>query len=273
MNFKITFDNLKSKFEEYLFSLTEFNDVPSPLKDSMQYALRGEGKRIRPILFLYMYSLYKEINESALLFASALEILHNYSLVHDDLPCMDNDDYRRGRLTVHKAYGEDIGVLCGDALLNYAFEIVSKAISVSEDKDSAIKCFSEFAKLAGSSGMIGGQTVDTNPNKQLNLDTLNYIYKNKTGNLFCYSIKGAMILANQNDLDAEKFGYLLGYIFQLTDDLLDDDNAFSILNIISRKEAEELLENKTQEALLLAEKLDKNGFFTQLIHLIAKRKN
>ena len=82
-----------------------------------------------------------------------------------------------------------------------------------------------------------------------------------------------MILANQNDLDAEKFGYLLGYIFQLTDDLLDDDNAFSILNIISRKEAEELLENKTQEALLLAEKLDKNGFFTQLIHLITKRKN
>ena len=85
---------------------------------------------------------------------------------------------------MHKAYGEDIGVLCGDALLNYAFEIVAKAISVSEDKESAIRCFSEFANLAGSSGMIGGQTVDTNPNKQLNLDTLNYIYKNKTGNLF-----------------------------------------------------------------------------------------
>lgn len=271
MNFDQQYDSIKKDFENFLYSLCSFPSVPSPLKESMEYALKGEGKRIRPVLFLYTYSLYKEIDECALLFASALEVLHNYSLVHDDLPCMDNDDYRRGRLTVHKVFGEAIATLCGDALLNYAFEIAGKAISFATDKESAVKCFNEFAKLAGASGMIGGQTVDTNPEKENSIDTLNYIYKHKTGNLFCYSLKGATILANGNEKDAEALGYLLGYIFQLTDDLLDDDNAFSILNVLSKDDAEALLQTKKQEALGLSEKIDKNGFLTQLIHKVSKR--
>ncbi len=273
MNFKSVFDNLKQTFEQYLFSLIKLPDVPSPLKESMQYALEGEGKRVRPVLFLYTYSLYKEIDETALLFASALEILHNYSLVHDDLPCMDNDDYRRGRLTVHKVFGEDIATLCGDALLNFAFEKAGQALALSTNKENAIKCFNEFATLAGASGMIGGQIVDISPNKTLSMQTLDYIYKNKTGKLFCYSTKGATILAGKDEKDAEKLGYLIGFIFQLTDDLLDDDNAFSILKVITRKEAECILESKKQEAISLAGKIDNKGFLTQFIQAITERKH
>lgn len=274
MIFSKTYDNLKVKFETFLSSLFSLDNVPSPLKESMLYAIEGGGKRIRPVLFLYTYSICKEIDETALLFASALEVLHNYSLVHDDLPCMDNDDYRRGKLTVHKKFGQDVAVLCGDALLNLAYEIVAKALKSATDKTLAIKCFDEFAQFSSAQGMIAGQTVDVSLTKALNMDTLDYIYKNKTCNLFCYSLKGASILAgNQNYEDFAKLGYLLGYLFQLTDDLLDNDDAFSVLKIMKKSQAEQLLEDKKKEALLLSEKLDANGFFTKLIYSIVERKN
>ena len=274
MNFSQRYADLKTQFEDYLAKNTAFSDIPSPLKESMQYALSGGGKRIRPVLFLHVYSLYtNRIDEVALAFAFALETLHNYSLVHDDLPCMDNDDFRRGKPTVHKVYGEDIATLCGDALLNLAYETVAKALEVLPEKSSGIRCFSEFARLSGACGMIGGQTVDINPQKELSVETLNYIYQNKTCNLFCYSVYGASILAGKESESAKEFGNVLGYIFQLTDDLLDEDDDFSILKIIDRNAALKLLENKKEQALLLAEEIDKSGFLTELVNSVSERKN
>ena len=272
--FNTTYNKLKDKFEKFLEENIAFQCVPSPLKDAMQYAMQGKGKRIRPVLFLYSYSIQKgDIDNVALTFALALEVLHNYSLVHDDLPCMDNDDYRRGRLTVHKVYGEDIATLCGDALLNYAYELVAKGILLAQDKDSAIKCFELFAKLSGAMGMIGGQTADINPNKSLDNETLNYIYKNKTCNLFRYALQGGAILGGSSGEIEGEFGNVLGYIFQLTDDLLDNDDDFSILKIMSKTNAKVLLEEKTKIALSLAEKIDKEGFLTSLVNNVVNRKN
>lgn len=272
--FNTTYNKLKDKFEKFLEENIAFQCVPSPLKDTMQYAMQGKGKRIRPVLFLYSYSIQKgDIDNVALTFALALEVLHNYSLVHDDLPCMDNDDYRRGRLTVHKVYGEDIATLCGDALLNYAYELVAKGLLLSQNKDSAVKCFELFSELSGAMGMIGGQAVDINPNKSLDNETLNYIYKNKTCNLFRYALQGGAILGgNSGEIESE-FGNVLGYIFQLTDDLLDNDDDFSILKIMSKSDAQILLEEKTKKALNLANQIDKAGFLTSLVNHIVNRKN
>ena len=225
----------KKKIVEY--SLIELlanyrNKYPEKLAEAMEYAVMNGGKRIRPIL-MYMicdlfeknnYKSYDKIKE----IAAALEFIHCYSLVHDDLPAMDNDDYRRGKLTVHKKYNEAIGVLVGDVLLTEAFGIVANSKSLG-DKNK-IELISKLSEYAGFFGMVGGQFVDMeSENKKVEIDTLKYIHAHKTGKLLTAAIELPMIAL---DIEGEKrekmveYSKLLGIAFQIKDDILDIEGDF-----------------------------------------------
>ena len=195
------------------------NFKPEILTDSMRYSLLIGGKRIRPVLFLstldsYGYDYQKEMN-----FALALECIHTYSLIHDDLPAMDNDDFRRGQASNHKAFGEANAILAGDALLSYAFDLM-----ITECKRSALhtEAASVLSRAAGAEGMIAGQSADLYyAQKKAGVEELNFIYRNKTGALIVAPIVMAGILAGGETETLRSFGEALGYLFQLTDDLLD----------------------------------------------------
>ena len=208
------------------------NKYPEKLSEAMEYAVMNGGKRIRPIL-MYMicdlfeknnYKSYDKIKE----IAAALEFIHCYSLVHDDLPAMDNDDYRRGKLTVHKKYNEAIGILVGDVLLTEAFGIVANSKSLG-DKNK-IELISKLSEYAGFFGMVGGQFVDMeSENKKVEIDTLKYIHAHKTGKLLTAAIELPMIALNIESEKREKmveYSKLLGIAFQIKDDILDIEGNF-----------------------------------------------
>ena len=205
---------------------------PEKLAEAMEYAVMNGGKRIRPILMYMICDLFEKNNcksyDKIKEIAAALEFIHCYSLVHDDLPAMDNDDYRRGKLTVHKKYNEAIGVLVGDVLLTEAFGIIANSKKL-EDKNKT-KIISKLSKYAGFFGMVGGQFVDMeSENKQVEIDTLKYIHAHKTGKLLTAAIELPMIAL---DIESEKrekmveYSKLLGIAFQIKDDILDIEGNF-----------------------------------------------
>ncbi|EJO5346993.1 polyprenyl synthetase family protein [Clostridium botulinum] len=191
--------------------------------EAMAYSLEAGGKRIRPILFLNTYSLYKGNYKKAMPIAAAIEMIHTYSLIHDDLPAMDNDDLRRGKPTNHKIFGEAIAILAGDALLNEAMNIMFK-YSLENGENSLNACYA-IAKSAGVDGMIGGQVVDIlSENRVISAEELHYMHKKKTAALIKSSIISGAILAGANDSDIEllgEYGENLGLAFQIKDDILD----------------------------------------------------
>ncbi len=219
---------LESFFEEFLSGIHEEN---LKFKEAIAYALLGDGgKRLRPILLLKTYEIFGGEDEDLVnSFAVALECIHNYSLIHDDLPCMDNDDYRRGRLTNHKVYGEDIALLAGDALLNLAYEIMLEASLNSENTNSLI-AMQEIAFNAGVNGMIGGQVMEiltgALEDNSVDVDTALKVKLLKTSCLFSSSIVAGAILAG---LEAEyvdcleEYANLVGLAFQLKDDIMDKE--------------------------------------------------
>jgi geranylgeranyl diphosphate synthase type II len=199
------------------FQALEGNTDPV-LLDAMKYAVNGGGKRVRPVLMLFAADAADIPRKRILPLACALECIHNYSLIHDDLPCMDNDDLRRGRPTVHKVYGEAIAMLAGDALLNLGHEILLEACI----KDSAlVPAAYAISRAAGVRGMVGGQSAEftiRNPDKKelIHIDTL------KTGALIQAAVTVPYIAANSPYLhDIERLGLAIGFVFQLVDDLLD----------------------------------------------------
>ena len=205
---------------------------PEKLAEAMEYAVMNGGKRIRPILMYMICDLFEKNNcksyDKIKEIAAALEFIHCYSLVHDDLPAMDNDDYRRGKLTVHKKYNEAIGVLVGDVLLTEAFGIIANSKSLG-DKNK-IEIISKLSEYAGFFGMVGGQFVDMeSENKQVEIDTLKYIHAHKTGKLLTAAIELPMIAL---DIESEKhekmveYSKLLGIAFQIKDDILDIEGNF-----------------------------------------------
>ncbi len=205
-----------SKLEHSLDHVSE-----SFVKDAMQYAILSEGKRLRPYL-IYCVS-NREMSDSLLLeVASTIEMVHTYSLVHDDLPAMDNDDYRRGRLTTHKVFDEATAILAGDALLTHAFTILSR---LNLDSTSKIELIEILSEASGPDGMILGQAQDmlNEVSADLSVDELNRLYVNKTGKLFAVSLKMGNILAgkpiDQKLLDS--IGHKLGIVFQVQDDYLE----------------------------------------------------
>lgn len=225
----------------------------SELLDIARYAVLNGGKRIRPILLMETFQIFKKNNDKeALPFAIAIELIHNYSLIHDDLPCMDDDDYRRGQFTVHKKYGEANGVLAGDLLLNLAYEIIAKELFCFSMKNK-IKAFQIIAKAAGIAGMVGGQFLDINKNVDT-YEELEMIYHKKTGALIQAAVLAGAYLGGANESDIkkmEKFGQCLGMAFQLRDDMLDwkTGDKLNADLFLSKEKCEKLVEKYSKTAI------------------------
>ncbi|MEA4891802.1 MAG: polyprenyl synthetase family protein [Peptococcaceae bacterium] len=221
---------LARRWEEFLAANPQGN-CPEILAQAMAYSLFSQGKRIRPVLCLAAAAAVgKETDEEELLTAAcALEFIHTYSLIHDDLPCMDDDDLRRGRPTNHKVYGEAMAVLTGDGLLTQAFSLLAGDLGAARPKE-ALKIIGLYAEMAGPRGMVGGQAMDIQMTKggglQPSRDQLEKMEMLKTACLFICSLKAGGILAgaSEGELAAlEEFGRCFGLTFQITDDLLDGD--------------------------------------------------
>ncbi|SDK50990.1 polyprenyl synthetase family protein [Natronincola ferrireducens] len=216
-------EKINRELEKYIDG--NANNKNQTLIDAMKYSLMGGGKRLRPVLAIASYEIFKEDTHKVLPCACAIEMIHTYSLIHDDLPAMDNDDYRRGRLTNHKVYGEGTAILAGDGLLNYAFEIMLQEALKEDNIKSYVECMQVIAKAAGVHGMIGGQIVDLeSENKKIDKETIDYIHLNKTAALIAAPLKVGAILAGANKDDIknmEDIGRNLGLAFQIRDDILD----------------------------------------------------
>ena len=200
---------------------------PQKIYESMRYSVLAGGKRLRPMMCLETCKIFGgDINE-ALDIACAIEMLHTQSLIHDDLPCMDNDDYRRGKLTNHKMFDEATAVLAGDALLSYAPDIIAKS-NISDTKKVLI--LKEFFKAAGVDGIISGQIVDLDSEgKKIDKQTLDFLHTYKTAALFKLALKSGAIIGNADEKDLEKMdilGQKFGMAFQITDDILDEISTF-----------------------------------------------
>jgi geranylgeranyl diphosphate synthase type II len=201
-------------------------DIPNTLREAMQYSLMAGGKRLRPIFVIAAAEALGGCIEAAMPVACAVEMMHTYSLIHDDLPAMDNDDYRRGKPTNHIVFGEAMAILAGDALLTQAFYSTAQIVRQSAIKaEQALAIIEELSILAGAKGMVGGQAADTLGEQGLTrLEELDYIHKRKTGDLIVFSLKAGGRIANASaaQLNAlEHFGYLIGLAFQIQDDILD----------------------------------------------------
>lgn len=205
---------------------------PGILFKSMRYSVFAGGKRLRPILILAACEMFGGDDKKAAPFACAMEMIHTYSLIHDDLPAIDNDNLRRGRLTNHKAFGENIAILAGDALLSYAFEVMANAVAKNTDEASA-KALQSIAFGAGINGMVSGQVVDViSEGKKLEKREMDFIHINKTAAMIVASVKAGAYLggAKQEDVDnLEKAALKLGLAFQIQDDILDVTGTFEEL--------------------------------------------
>lgn len=195
--------------------------IPRNLNTAMRYSLLAGGKRLRPTLLLAACHLLLDDVSAALPFAAAVEMIHTYSLIHDDLPAMDNDDLRRGKPSNHKAFGEATAILAGDALLNLAYELMGRSAH-----PRALKALSAIASAAGSSGMIAGQAADMwMEGREADQDMLRYIHSHKTADLITAPVVAGLILAGADDRQLEQgrmYGCHLGLAFQIVDDLLDE---------------------------------------------------
>ena len=215
--------------------LPEQYEYQKTIVDAMSYSVLAGGKRLRPMLMEASYQMFGGEGEELDAFMAASEMIHTYSLVHDDLPAMDNDLYRRGKETTHAVYGEAMGVLAGDALLNFAFETVADAMVRSAGDMRVAKAFAVLAKKAGIYGMIGGQVVDVESERkgqQIDRDCLDFIYRLKTGALIEASLMIGAILAGASEEEVslmEEAGTKLGLAFQIQDDILDVTSSLEVL--------------------------------------------
>ncbi|PRS74687.1 farnesyl-diphosphate synthase [Bacillus sp. LNXM65] len=215
----------KQAIEDYLFTYVQELTIPEDLKSSMLYSLKAGGKRLRPVLVLALLHAYGKNEEDGIPVGCAVEMIHTYSLIHDDLPCMDDDDLRRGIPTNHKVYGEATAVLAGDALLTESFRLITSQLSSSVSADKKLRIVDELVKSAGALGMVGGQFDDMEAEqKQVSLAELESIHARKTGKLLTFSVAAGAILAGASEDDIEKlreFSYHIGIAFQIRDDILD----------------------------------------------------
>ncbi|WML25649.1 farnesyl diphosphate synthase [Neobacillus sp. OS1-33] len=215
----------KLLLDSELRTLVNKLNAPPIIKESMVYSLEAGGKRIRPLLLFATLDAFGAEPKKGLLAASAIEMIHTYSLIHDDLPSMDNDDLRRGKPTNHKVFGDAIAILAGDGLLTYSFEVIGNIPSEFASAETKLKLVIELAKAAGTEGMVGGQVADMlGEGKSLTLDELEYIHIHKTGKLLGFSVLAGALLANANREQLKSlssFAHHLGLAFQIQDDILD----------------------------------------------------
>ena len=209
--------------EALIKELREESALDEQLCSSMKYSLTAGGKRLRPILLMAAADVAGGRGEDFIQVACAIEMIHTYSLIHDDLPAMDNDDYRRGKLTNHKVYGEAMAILAGDALLTQAFEVMLRQPGV--PADVLLKVVREMAIAAGPNGMVGGQAIDLeSEGKHVPMETLKKLHMGKTGALFRAAIRSGAILSGADEkqlADLTAYADAFGLAFQITDDILD----------------------------------------------------
>lgn len=219
---------INKKLDEYLPQ-----DYPSSIFESMRYSVLADGKRLRPILALEIFKLFSNNLEEILPTACAIEMLHVQSLIHDDLPCMDNDDYRRGKLTNHKVFGEAIATLAGDALLSFAPQTIINKTPNTVSAETKLLILNEFMQTAGVYGIIGGQVVDIeSEGKQADKQTLNFIHTHKTADMFKFPIRAGAILGGATTEQLEEltiYAQKIGLAFQIADDLLDETSTLETL--------------------------------------------
>ena len=290
------FLNEKKLFiEKNLDSFLSELSYPTQIAEGMKYAVLNGGKRIRPILLFMILDLFNKEEKYGVPCAAALEMIHSYSLVHDDLPALDNDDYRRGKLTTHKKFGEAEGILIGDALLTHAFYILTEKNLPLLSPEKIVEIVRFTSSYSGINGMIGGQMIDIeSENKKIDMETLKYIHKNKTGKLLKLPIEiGCIICEAPKEIreKLEKYADLIGLAFQIKDDILDIEGDFETLGkpigsdlelnkatypaLIGLNESKKLLEEIVEEAKnIIKENFseDKGKLLIELTDYIAFRK-
>jgi geranylgeranyl diphosphate synthase type II len=284
-------DEIEEMFRSFLPAEEGFART---MAQAMNYSMLAGGKRLRPMLIQETYRLFGGTEKVAEPFMAGMEMIHTHSLIHDDLPALDNDDYRRGRLTTHKVYGEAMGVLSGVALLNYAYETMLQAFSLTEDQDRVICALKVMAEKTGIHGMLGGQSVDVeNDGKPLEKEMLDYIYRNKTSALIEASMMTGAILAGADEQQVavvEDAAGNIGLAFQIQDDILDvtstdeelgkpvhsdeKNNKVTYVTLFGIKEASRQVELLSEKAIKLLKSLNKNNEFLYLLieKLINRRK-
>ena len=275
--------------------LPEETGYQKTVLEAMNYSVLAGGKRLRPMLMEETYKLFGGNGKIVEPFMAAMEMIHTYSLVHDDLPAMDNDEYRRGRKTTHVVYGEGMAILAGDGLLNYAFETALKAFDMEPANPLIGKALQVLAKKAGVYGMIGGQTADIEAENmeqsKVSNDLLLFIHENKTAALIQSSMMIGAILAGACEEDIktmEKIAYNVGIAFQIQDDILDITSSLEVLGKMTgsdeknnkvtyvtlngMEKSKEDVEKLSKEALVLLNSFEnKNEFLNQLIEELITR--
>ncbi|WP_293960253.1 polyprenyl synthetase family protein [uncultured Fusobacterium sp.] len=280
---------IESSIDSYLAELT----YPEVIAEGMKYAILNGGKRLRPILLFMTLDILGKDKTKGIASGVGIEMIHSYSLVHDDLPALDNDDFRRGKLTTHKKFGEAEGILIGDALLTHAFYILTARNShlAPEQIVEIVKLTSSYA---GINGMIGGQMMDiASEGKRIDMETLKYIHSNKTGKLIKLPVEIGCIIGEATSEEKEtliRFSELIGLAFQIKDDILDIEGDFLTLGkpvgsdqelekstypaLIGLNESKELLKNTIEEAKsILVERFgeEKSAILLKLADYIGNR--
>ncbi len=298
MSFKEQLDKKVKAVDEVVTSfLPKEEGYQKTVLTAMNYSVLAGGKRLRPMLIDEVYTLFGgEDRAIALPFMAAMEMIHTYSLVHDDLPAMDNDEYRRGRKTTHVVFGEAMGILAGDALLNYAYEtaLLSFDRCKKEEYQRVVRALKILSAKAGIYGMVGGQVKDveaTEKGEELNVSTLDFIYRLKTGALLEASMMIGAVLAGADITETaliEAVAAKIGMAFQIQDDILDvigdeatlgkpigsdnKNNKVTYVTLYGIDKAKEEVEKLTEEALRLLEELEcKNEFLESLLLWLVKR--
>lgn len=243
-------EQVHQALDEYM---EKMDSLPSVLRDSMRYSLLAGGKRLRPVLVLATVESLGGNPGKAIPFACAVEMIHTYSLIHDDLPSMDDDDYRRGKLTNHKVFGEAQAILAGDALLTEAFGLMAKgAKEISLSAEVALTIIEEGSRCAGARGMVGGQVDDLlSENRLIGIDELESIHRRKTSDLIVFSVRLGAYLCQANPvlMDAlTRFAYQLGLAFQIQDDILD---VISTQEVLGKPAGSDLKLNKATYPALI----------------------
>ncbi len=294
-------DELKKRTEEIEAVLKSYlpreEGFAKTMAQAMNYSVLAGGKRLRPMLILETCRMFGGEDKLAYPFMAAMEMIHTHSLVHDDLPALDNDDYRRGRLTTHKVYGEAMGVLSGVALLNYAYEVMLTAFDLAEDEKArarVIKALKVMSHKTGLYGMLGGQSVDVeNDGKPMSREMINYIYENKTSALIEGSMMAGAILGGASAEEVavvEKAASGIGLAFQIQDDILDvtstaeelgkpihsdeKNHKTTYVTLMGIEKALQQVAELSEEAVKLLEGLNKKNefLFTLVKELVGRRK-
>ncbi len=292
MDFKLELKKYQELINEELTKHLRKEAVPeSILNHSVEYSLMAGGKRLRPILMLKTYQLFNENIENCMPFAIAMEMIHNFSLIHDDLPGIDNDDFRHGKLTNHKKFNEATAILAGDSLLNQAYIVISKSLLQEQQLERKIRALSEFTHSVDR--MIAGEYVDTEyEGKQISHEYLEYIHNNKTGALLKACCRIGAILAGAQEEDIEnitEYANYIGLAFQIKDDILSEIGDEKVLGkptgndkekgkctYVTKyglEESQKKLEVLTKEAIKRTEKYGEKGEFLKELALYMMGRN